>query len=46
MTANTFSALCAERSIDPAIALENDDVREALASKDDARVIETLDNDF
>lgn len=46
MTTITFAALCSQRLINPAIALESDAVREALARRDDKRVIELLDTEF
>ena len=46
MTANQFNALCAERTIDPSLALENDDLVEALKAKDDEAVVTILDNQF
>jgi hypothetical protein len=36
MTANTFTSLCNEHSIDPRVALENADVRD-LIKKDKGR---------
>jgi hypothetical protein len=41
MTTNEFNALCGEHLIDPAIALENEQVVQALREGDDAKV-ETL----
>lgn len=46
MTKLEFMAQCGERCIDPSIALENDDIVEALKAKDDAKVLELLDNEF
>ena len=38
VTANMFNALCCEALVHPAIALENDEIVEALRRGDDARV--------
>jgi hypothetical protein len=46
MTKNEFCALCAEKTIDPALALENDDVRQALRLNDVFWLIAILDNQF
>jgi len=46
MTQNEFTALCAERTIDPSIALENDNLVEALKARDDEAVVTILDNEF
>lgn len=46
MTKNEFMALCAEKTIDPALALENDDVRQALRLDDVFWLIAILDNQF
>lgn len=46
MTRNEFAALCAERHIDPAIALENDAVCTALRAKNRAALIHALDTEF
>jgi hypothetical protein len=46
MTANIFAVECSKRSIDPAIALENENVRNALAQRDDERVRQLLDTEF
>ena len=35
MTKTTFMAICGEYLIDPALALENDDVREAIREGED-----------
>tara|TARA_Y100001937_G_scaffold53480_1_gene73740 strand:+ start:131 stop:271 length:141 start_codon:yes stop_codon:yes gene_type:complete len=46
MTKLEFFALCGEFLIDPALALENDDVLDALRSNDDALVRDILENDI
>jgi hypothetical protein len=46
MTKNEFCALCVEKTIDPALALENDDVRQALRLDDVFWLIAILDNQF
>jgi hypothetical protein len=46
MTKNQFFTECEARTIHPAIALENDELLEALQEKDDARVIQILDEQF
>lgn len=46
MTANEFAAECAARTIDPAVALENENIRNALRLRDDAKVRQILDAEF
>lgn len=46
MTQNEFVSECASRFIDPALALENDDVCAALAANDNAEVKRLLDEEF
>ena len=46
MTQNQFAALCNQYGIHPSIALENDDLRQALKDRNDKRVIEILTNEF
>ena len=46
MTQNQFAALCEELTIDPAIALENENVVEALKEKDDEAVERILKEEF
>ena len=46
MTMRDFVALCAERTIDPAIALESTKVRDAIRLDDIYWLIAILDNDF
>lgn len=46
MTITRFETLCGELLIDPALALENEAIRDALAKRDDARVEELLKTEF
>lgn len=47
MTKNQFASLCAIRYIDPAIALENENILEALRNGGDTQEIEEiLENEF
>lgn len=46
MTQSQFAALCIERTIDPSLALENDDVIQAIKSGDIDLLIATLNNQF
>lgn len=46
MTKNEFVAICVERTIDPSLALENDEVIQAIKSGDIDLLIATLDNQF
>lgn len=46
MTQSQFAALCVERTIDPSLALENDEVIQAIKSGDIEVLIATLDNQF
>jgi hypothetical protein len=46
MTKNQFVAICVERTIDPSLALENDDVINAIKTGDIEILIATLDNQF
>ncbi len=46
MTANEFSALCSEYGIHPSVALENDDIVEALKNRDTEAVADILANEF
>jgi hypothetical protein len=46
MTRNDFAAICIERLIDPALALENDDVKQAIRLDDVYWLIAILDNEF
>lgn len=46
MTKSDFIAICTEKTIDPSLALENDDVREAIRLDDFYWLIAILDNQF
>jgi hypothetical protein len=46
MTRPRFYDLCAEYYLDPAVALENDDVVAALENRDDAEVERILMEEF
>jgi hypothetical protein len=46
MSRNEFLVLCSAYSIDPDIALENDNVVEALRDRDDLRVETILESEF
>ena len=46
MTITDFEILCGEVLVDPALALENEDIRKALARRDDAQVKELLQTEF
>jgi hypothetical protein len=46
MTKNEFMQLCATACIDPAIALENDNVIDAIRAGDAQRVQYLLTNEF
>jgi hypothetical protein len=46
MKVTEFVARCENVFVAPEIALENQSVRDALADKDDARVIELLETEF
>lgn len=46
MTHNDFIAICNDKLIEPGIALENDDVREAIKLDDVYWLIAILDNQF
>jgi hypothetical protein len=41
-----FLSLCGERCIDPDLALENDNLVQALKDKDFDKVLEVLDTEF
>lgn len=41
-----FIALCGEYLLEPELVLENEDVREALAAKDDKKVKQLLRTEF
>jgi hypothetical protein len=46
MTKSDFVAICVEKTIDPSLALENDDVRQAIRLDDVFWLIAILDNQF
>jgi hypothetical protein len=46
MTKNEFMAICIEKTIDPSLALENDEVIQAIKTGDIEILIATLDNQF
>ena len=46
MTRNEFASECTRRTIEPGIALENENICEALKERDDKRVLWVLDNEF
>ena len=46
MTQNQSNALCNEHGIAPSIALENDELIEALRERNDEQVVEILTNNF
>ena len=46
MTQNQFNALCTEHCIAPSLALENENLIEALRERDDERVIEIIKQEF
>ena len=46
MTKSEFIAICADKTIEPSIALENEDVRQAIKLDDVYWLIAILDNQF
>jgi hypothetical protein len=46
MTKNEFVAICTEKTIDPTLALENDEVIQAIKSNDKDLLITVLDSQF
>lgn len=46
MTQNEFVAICTEKTIDPLLALENDEVIQAIKSNDKDLLITVLDSQF
>lgn len=46
MTQDQFNQACAQRTIDPSIALENDELCEALRERDDEAALRILDEQF
>jgi hypothetical protein len=46
MTANEFNQLCQFHCVDPSIALENENIIEALQARDDEKVEQVLTIEF
>jgi hypothetical protein len=46
MTKEKFSQLCSENLVSPEIALENDDLRNALQTRNDERVEKIFKEEF
>ena len=46
MTQTDFSTLCLEHNLTPDIALENDEVVQALRERDDAEVCRIIEQEF
>ena len=46
MTKSEFIAICTEKTINPSLALENDEVREAIKLDDVYWLIAILENQF
>lgn len=46
MTKLEFMAACGEYCVDPEIALENEDLLDALCKRDDDKVVELLKTQF
>ena len=46
MTQNEFLCLCNRNKIDPNVALENDDLRNALITEDNAKVEKIFREEF
>ncbi len=46
MTQSQFIEECGVRTLNPALAIENEAVEEALRARDDKAVLEALDNEF
>jgi hypothetical protein len=46
MTQNQFNALCNEHGIAPSIALENEELIEALRERNDEQVIRIITEEF
>jgi len=46
MSAIEFIVECSKRSISPDLALENEDIKQALLSRNDQEVKKILDNQF
>jgi hypothetical protein len=46
MTSNEFAHICLTFTIDPQLALENENIVNALENRDDEKVIFILENEF
>ena len=46
MTQNDFLTLCLEHNLTPELALENDDLLQALRQRDDAEVQRIIEQEF
>ena len=46
MTKNEFAAMCGDLLISPAVALENENIRQALKNGESAEVRDLLENEF
>jgi len=46
MTINKFNHECEKRTIHPSIALENDNIQQALQDRNDQLVLQLLDKEF
>ena len=46
MTRSEFLSLCNTLTIHPSMALENEEIRKALAKRDDAKVKHLLETEF
>jgi hypothetical protein len=46
MTKSEFVAICVDRTIEPSLALENDDVVQAIQANDVEVLINVLDSQF
>ena len=46
MTQNEFVHICLTFTIDPQLALENENIVNALQNRDDEKVIQILENEF
>jgi hypothetical protein len=46
MTQNEFAHICLTFTIDPQLALENENIVNALQNRDDEKVIQILENEF
>lgn len=46
MTKTQFIIECGKRLIDPEIALENENIKHCLETRDDEKILEVLDEEF